>query len=66
MTQKSFFTVGQLADRFNEPQWKVRRAVDSLDTEVPRAGQYRLVPAEMLPAIGAKLHPSHTEPSVCK
>lgn len=66
MTQKSFFTVGQLADRLHEPEWKVRRAVDSLDTEIPRAGQYRLVPSEMLPEIDAKLHPSHTEPSACK
>lgn len=56
MTQ--FFTVGQLAERYGQPEWKVRSAVDSLTPAVPRAGQYRLVPAESLPALAAKLAPA--------
>jgi hypothetical protein len=58
MTQQSFFTIGQLAEHCHEPEWKIRRVVDSLESEVPRAGQYRLVPCDLLPAINAKLHPA--------
>lgn len=60
MTEQSFFTIGQLAERYREPQWRVRRAVDSLKTAVPRAGQYRLVPAEALPELAAELTQTDT------
>jgi hypothetical protein len=48
-------TVGQVAEIFQAPEWKVRRIVDSLGAEIPRAGLYRLIPRPMLTAIGAKL-----------
>ena len=54
MTQR-FYTIGQLAEQFHEPEWKLRRIIDSLGVGVPRAGQYRLVPASLLPSIEAKL-----------
>jgi hypothetical protein len=41
-------TTGQLATFFNLPIWKVRRAVDSLPGELPRAGMYRMVPRSRL------------------
>ena len=50
MTQV-FLTVGEIARRVHAPVWKVRRIVDSLGRDIPRAGQYRLVSADMLPAI---------------
>jgi hypothetical protein len=49
------FTVGQLAKRFGQPEWKIRRVVDSLDGNVPRIGPYRAIPAKMLPAIRERL-----------
>ena len=45
------FTIGELAKRLNEPEWRVRRIVDALGVHIPRAGLYRLVPAELLPQI---------------
>jgi len=58
ISQKSFSTIGQLAERYHQPEWKVRRVVDSLSSEIPRAGKYRMVPNDLLPAIEAKLHNS--------
>jgi hypothetical protein len=49
MTQ--FLTIGQVAQEVNSPIWKVRRIVDDLCRDLPRAGLYRLVPLDMLPAI---------------
>ena len=50
-----FFTIGQIAEHYHEPEWRIRRIVDSLGAEIPRAGLYRLVPRSMLAEIGAKL-----------
>ena len=50
-----FLTVGQVADILGAPEWKVRRIVDSLDTEIPRAGLYRLVPRSMLSEIADRV-----------
>ena len=55
MCQTSNLTVGQVADFFQAPEWKIRRIVDSMGTDIQRAGLYRLIPRSMLPAIGAKL-----------
>jgi hypothetical protein len=44
-----------VAEIFQAPEWKVRRIVDSLGVEIPRAGGYRLIARSMLAAIGAKL-----------
>jgi hypothetical protein len=48
-------TVGQIARLYNEPAWKIRRIVDSLNPALPRVGMYRLVPSDLLPAIRARL-----------
>lgn len=45
---QNLHTIGQLAAMFGLPAWKVRRAVDSLDADIQRAGQYRLVPRSAL------------------
>ena len=55
MSQPSDLTVGQVADFFGAPDWRVRRIVDSLGIEIARAGHYRLIPRTLLPAIAAKL-----------
>lgn len=49
-------TVGQLADLFGLPTWKIRRAVDSLDGEIPRVGLYRLVPRVRLGELALALN----------
>lgn len=41
---KSYHTIGEVAELFGLPTWKIRRAVDCLSCEIPRAGCYRLVP----------------------
>jgi hypothetical protein len=48
-------TVGEIAELFGLPTWKVRRAVDALDVEIPRAGNYRLVPRNLLGRIAAEI-----------
>jgi hypothetical protein len=48
-------TIGEIAKFYGQPDWRVRRAVDSLDADIPRAGRYRLVPCELLPALGAEM-----------
>ena len=55
MNQPSHLTVGQVAEISGVPEWRVRRIVDNLDAEIPRAGLYRLIPRSLLAAIGAKL-----------
>ncbi len=60
MSPTSHLTVGQVAEIFQAPAWKIRRIVDSLGAEIPRAGLYRLVPRSMLAAIGAKLQETQT------
>jgi hypothetical protein len=64
MTLVSHLTVGQIATFFREPEWRVRRVVDSLGCEIPRAGRYRMIPREMLPAIGARLEKRHAAAEV--
>jgi len=49
-------TVGQLAEMFGLPTWKVRRAVDSLGGDIPRAGMYRMVPRARLGELAVALH----------
>ena len=48
-------TTGQLSSLLGVPGWRIRRAVDSLNPHVPRAGLYRLIPREMIGAIEAEL-----------
>ena len=48
-------TIGQIARQLRQPEWKVRRIVDSLGVEIVRAGLYRLVKVSLLPEIEAAL-----------
>lgn len=71
MSQQAHLTTGELADVCGVPQWRIRRLVDSLDIEIPRAGLYRLVPRDLLATTvgelerrGCKPHPADTSPSV--
>ena len=51
MCQSSHLTVGQVAEIYAAPEWKIRRLVDSLGVEIQRAGGYRLIPRSMLATI---------------
>jgi hypothetical protein len=55
MTTKTHLTTGELAAHFGRPGWQIRNAVDALGASIPRAGLYRLVPRELLPAVEAEL-----------
>ncbi len=50
-----YWTIGQLAQHFGEPHWRVRRVVDAINAELPRAGLYRLVPANLVAEVGQRL-----------
>lgn len=52
---KTHLTVGEIAAIYDAPAWLVRRVVDSLGVEIPRVGQYRLIPRSELASIGSKL-----------
>ena len=55
MQQRSHLTIGEIASLYDQPQWRVRRCVDALDVEIPRAGQYRLVPKALLVRVAIEL-----------
>ncbi len=46
-----FYTIPELAKSEGWAEWTTRRAVDKLGISMPRAGNYRLVPAPLVPAI---------------
>jgi hypothetical protein len=48
-------TVGDVAKLYGVAAWQVRRCVDRLDVEVPRAGGWRLIPRELLGDVAAAL-----------
>ena len=54
---ETHLTVGQVAQFFNVPTWRIRRIVDGLNVELPRAGNYRLIPRSLLGQIALKLQP---------
>ena len=37
-------TVGETARLYDVAQWRIRKIVDELDADIPRAGMYRLIP----------------------
>lgn len=55
MDSAQYLTVGSVAELFGVETWVIRRIVDQLDDEVPRAGQYRLIPRELLRSIEVRL-----------
>jgi hypothetical protein len=52
---QAHLTVGEVATLYNLPTWKIRRAVDALGDDIPRAGQYRLVPRTLLGKLALEL-----------
>ncbi|NQV22848.1 MAG: hypothetical protein HQ518_00650 [Rhodopirellula sp.] len=52
---RSHYTVGDTARLFGVQLWRIRRVVDALDDQLPRAGQYRLIPADLLPVVAERL-----------
>jgi len=55
MPDTSPLTIGDVAEFYGEPDWKIRRIVDSLPDEIQRIGRYRLIPRDLLPKIGVIL-----------
>jgi hypothetical protein len=55
VADKTHYTTSELAGHFGVADWQVRRAVDALGAEVPRIGQYRAVPAELLERVRLEL-----------
>ncbi len=49
-------TIGEVAKLYATDLWRIRKIVDALGVNIPRAGLYRLVPRVHLAAIGAELH----------
>jgi hypothetical protein len=66
MPETSHLTIGDIAEFFGEPDWKIRRIVDALPDDIPRAGRYRLIPRDLLPKIGVILErKSNRETAAC-
>jgi hypothetical protein len=70
-----FLTVSQTAEYLSAyygcsiPTWKTRRAVDALDIEIPRAGNYRLIPRTALDHLAESLREwvrEHREAASCQ
>ncbi|MBT6155798.1 MAG: hypothetical protein HOK71_12085 [Planctomycetaceae bacterium] len=55
MSIKTHYTVGEVAELYGIPNWKIRRVADSLGDTIPRVGQYRLIDRSTLGAIAAEL-----------
>ena len=55
MPLQTHLTIGEISATFDVAEWRVRRAVDSLDAEVPRIGRYRAVPRALLGQIAIEL-----------
>jgi hypothetical protein len=55
MNSRAYVTTGELATELGAPVWKVRRAVDALAGDLPRAGQYRLIPRRLAERVRAAL-----------
>ena len=55
MPEQPPLTVGEVATIYGVPAWKIRRLVDAMDAEIPRAGLYRLIPRSLLGRIAIEL-----------
>jgi hypothetical protein len=55
MSPETHVTVGHLARQLGAPPWSVRRAVDALGEDIPRAGLYRLVPVVLVDRVREEL-----------
>jgi hypothetical protein len=52
---KAQYTTAEISRILGAKSWQVRRAVDALGLQIPRAGLYRLIPSEMLELVEAEL-----------
>lgn len=52
---RAWYTIGDVATLYGVAEWRVRRVVDDLGVEIPRAGRYRLVPSSCLGRIAVAL-----------
>jgi hypothetical protein len=55
VADKTHYTTREIAAHFGVADWQARRAVDALGAVIPRAGLYRLVPAELLERVRLEL-----------
>ncbi|HYT89198.1 MAG TPA: hypothetical protein VEL76_10855 [Gemmataceae bacterium] len=55
MTTPTHFTTGRLAAELGVAAWQLRRVIDALGLPVPRAGLYRLFPADRIDELKAEL-----------
>ena len=55
LTHTKDLTTGEIAGIVHAPAHRIRRVVDRLEPNLPRAGRYRLVPVSLIPAIVADL-----------
>ena len=57
MSDPEVHTTGAVARQFGVPTWQVRRLYETgrLSERTPRAGQYRMVAAADVPAVGQAL-----------
>lgn len=54
--QKPYLTVPEVAAFYDIPDWKIRRVVDSLDVDIPRAGNScRLISRSLLGVLATEL-----------
>jgi hypothetical protein len=58
MSDNTHLTTGEIAAELGVPGWAVRRVVDALGEDIPRAGLYRLVPRSLLARIKAAIETS--------
>ncbi len=54
MSQSNSLTTRQVGEIFGQPEWRIRRIVDSLPN-IPRFGGKRVIPRDRLPEIAASL-----------
>ena len=50
-----FLTTRQVGELYQEPEWRIRRIVDHLHPPVDRFGLKRMIPADRLGEIAARL-----------
>jgi hypothetical protein len=55
MDRKTHLTTGEIAAELGVPGWMVRRAVDALGENIPRAGLYRLIPSALVDRVRAEV-----------
>jgi hypothetical protein len=55
MSLQTHLTIGEISAIYDIPAWKIRRVVDSLNTDIPRIGIFRAVPRCLLGEVARRL-----------